>query len=390
MTQRKPSRTERDNPRPKTMPTSVETRYMREREQTLRDLARLDRRAFIRVSAGAMGAAVAAGVGINPHTFSPVTVSTAHAAGKTEAFRFAYISDSHLYKKELNDRFVRSLLRAVDDVNAMDPQPDFVLYGGDLAQLGQREELDLGAEILKGLKAPVRMMVGEHDWYLDLGARWRELFGQPNYSFDHKGIHFVVLNSVVEADFWTAKGLTPMERMTTVAGLDNGKQNPFTVGTEQRAWLKEDLAKLPASQPLIVFSHSPLYKLYKPWNFWTDDADEVQALLKRFKRVIVIHGHTHQVLTNRIGNMHFHGMLSTAWPWPYAPEGLPEMTIQMNRPDPFNPMDGCGDGEVSVHPDGLVDKLYRLWNRNPMTVTKTYMTSRGKKNGPNTPNAGSY
>ena len=27
-------------------------------------------------------------------------------------------------------------MRAVDDVNAMDPQPDFVLYGGDLAQLG--------------------------------------------------------------------------------------------------------------------------------------------------------------------------------------------------------------------------------------------------------------
>ncbi len=47
----------------------------------------------------------------------------------------------------------------------------------------------------------------------------------------------------------------------------------------------------------------------------------MQALLKRFDRVTVIHGHTHQLLTNRIGNIHFHGMLSTAWPWPYAPEG---------------------------------------------------------------------
>ena len=44
----------------------------------------------------------------------------------------------------------------------------------------------------------------------------------------------------------------------------------------------------------------------------------------RFESVTVIHGHTHQLLTNRIGNIHFHGMLSTAWPWPYAPEGLPE------------------------------------------------------------------
>ena len=29
-------------------------------------------------------------------------------------------------------------------------------------------------------------------------------------------------------------------------------------------------------------------------------------------------------------------MLSTAWPWPYAPEGLPKLTVQMNRADPFN------------------------------------------------------
>ena len=35
-------------------------------------------------------------------------------------------------------------MRAVDDVNRLDPQPDFVLFGGDLAQLGQPEELEIG------------------------------------------------------------------------------------------------------------------------------------------------------------------------------------------------------------------------------------------------------
>ncbi len=35
-----------------------------------------------------------------------------------------------------------------------------------------------------------------------------------------------------------------MERMKTVAGLDNGVQKPFTVGPEQREWLKQDLAGL--------------------------------------------------------------------------------------------------------------------------------------------------
>jgi hypothetical protein len=157
--------------------------------------------------------------------------------------------------------------------------------------------------------------------------------------------------------------------MAIVAGLDDNRQNPFTVGAEQREWLKKDLAKVDKKTPLVVFSHSPLYKLNKPWNFWTDDAEEVQALLKPFQTVSVVHGHTHQLLTNRIGNIQFHGMLSTAWPWPYAPEGLPEYTVQMHRADPFNQFDGCGDGSVDVLAKGRVNKHYNLWSRNPRTVT---------------------
>jgi Icc protein len=364
---------------------SIETKYMEERDGLFRALHNLDRRAFFKVSAAASAAALTHGVAF-PQSFQPVRL----ANNRGESFRIAYISDAHLYERSINDRFVKALLRAVDDVNRMDPQPDFVLFGGDLAQLGAAQELDLGAQILKNLKAPLKMMVGEHDWYLDMGDKWRALFGVDRYSFDHKGVHFVVLNSVIEEDFWTARKLTPEERMNTVAGLDNGLQNPFTVGEEQRAWLTQDLAKVDPSTPLVVFSHSPLYHYYKRWNFWTDDADQVQAILKRFQTCTVIHGHTHQLLTNRIGNIHFHGLLSTAWPWPYAPEGLPELTVQMNRPDPFNPQDGCGQGDVLVHADGLVDKVYRLWNRNPVSVTSEYMKSFGKAQKPGRANSASY
>jgi 3',5'-cyclic AMP phosphodiesterase CpdA len=367
--------------------TSIETRHYAERDDLFRALPHLDRRAFLKVAAAAAAAAAAAGVRHHAHSFMPIDI--AHAA-EGESFRIAYISDSHLYEQKVNDRFVRQLLRAVDDINKLDPQPDFVLYGGDLAQLGQPKELELGASILRAVKARVRMMVGEHDWYLDMGEKWGQLFGQAIYSFGHKGVHFVVLNSVVEKDFWTARVMTPMQRMQTVAGLDNSVQSPFSVGDEQRAWLQKDLETVPTSTPVIVFSHSPLYKLYRPWNFWTEDADEVQAILKRFDRVTVIHGHTHQLLTNRIGNIYFHGMLSTAWPWPYAPEGLPALTVQMNRPDPFDPNDGCGDGHVQVHPDGLVDKVYNLWNRNPVQVSRAYMVSGGKDAVPPQPNLASF
>ncbi len=364
---------------------SVETKYMESRDGLIRALENVDRRTFLKVSAAALASVTAKDLAF-PHAFQPVTVED---DGK-HAFRFAYISDSHLYAREVNDRFIRSLLRAVDDVNAMDPPPDFVFYGGDLAQLGQAAELELGAKILKELKAPVKMMVGEHDWYLDMGEAWRGLFGSDVYSWDHKGIHFVVLNSVVEEDFWTERGLSPMERMKTVAGLDNRSQSNFEVGAAQRSWLEKDLSRYSNDTPIIVFSHSPLYHYYQFWNFWTKDANEVQAILKRFAKVTVIHGHTHQLLTNRIGNIHFHGLLSTAWPWPYAPEGLPEMTVQMNRPNPFNPHDGCGDGEVRVHAGGLVDKVYALWNRNPVTVSREYMVSGGTKDRPSHANLSSY
>jgi predicted phosphodiesterase len=358
---------------------SVETKYMEQRDALFASLKNRSRRDFMKIAAASAGAALARGL-LPPHAFQLVEI--AHAEEAKPAFSFAYISDSHLYKRALNNRFVRSILRAVDDVNALSPQPDFVLFGGDLAQLGQREELELGAQILKSVKAPVKMMVGEHDWFLDMGDVWRSLFGAPQYSFDHKGVHFVTLMSVQEKDFWTARGMTPMERMQTVAGLDNGTQSRFEVGPEGRNWLRDDLAKVDAKTPVVVFSHSPLYKYFHDWNFWTDDAEEVQALLGKFENVNVIHGHTHQLLSNRIKNISFHGMLSTAWPWPYAPTGLPKLTVQMNRADPFNPLDGCGDGRCIVHPGAAIDKVYALWDRNPVTVRASYLTSNGAKDAP--------
>jgi len=376
---------------------SIETKYMEEREQTMRALRGLDRRSFLKVSAAAAGVVAAKNL-VAPHGFQLVNVASAAPAkdnGPKGAqgrppFTFAYISDSHLYERKVNERFIRAALKAVEDVNALDPQPDFVFFGGDLAQLGAAKELELGAQILKEVKAPVKMMVGEHDWFLDMGQKWQEMFGPPNYSFDWKGVHCVVLMSVNERDFWTERRMTPEQRMLTVAGLDNGTQSRFEVGTAGRAWLSQDLAKVSHDTPLLVFSHSPLYKYFRDWNFWTDDADEVQAILRPFKQVTVLHGHTHQLLSNRIGNIDFHGFLSTAWPWPYAPTGLPALTIQMNRADPFDQFDGCGDGRVAVDPGGIVDKIYNLWDRNPVTVKHSYLASNGKQDRPAVPTRSSY
>jgi Icc protein len=324
-----------------------------------------DRRDFL---AGVGGTLLAGGL-------VPQLVQVAHAAKPLEDFTIAYISDSHLYVREKNLRFVRSLERAVQEVNALDPQPDFVVFGGDLAQLGRKEELDTGREILATLKAPKRMIVGEHDWYYDMGDAWKERFGPDRYVFEHKGVVFVALNSVVENDFWTEKGWNAETRMNVVSGLDDRRQNPFTVGEAQREWLRKALKKYKDDQPVVVLSHSPLYKYYKGWNFWTDDAEQVQEILSRFQSVTVLHGHTHQLLTNKIGNIHFHGMMSTAWPWPYAPEGLPQLTIRMDRPDPFSQFDGCGRGTLKVRGHNHADKQYVLWENDNRTLTAEQLES---------------
>ena len=85
------------------------------------------------------------------------------------------------------------------------------------------------------------------------------------------------------------------------------------------------------------------------------------------------------MLTNRIGNIYFHGVLSTAWPWPYAPEGLPKLTVQMSRANPFDPHRRLRRRAGECAADGLVDMVYNLWDRNPVTVPASYLKSHGTK-----------
>ena len=42
----------------------------------------------------------------------------------------------------------------------------------------------------------VRFIPGEHDAALDNGRAYKEFFGATNYTFEHKGVHFIVLDNV--------------------------------------------------------------------------------------------------------------------------------------------------------------------------------------------------
>jgi 3',5'-cyclic AMP phosphodiesterase CpdA len=304
----------------------------------------------------------AVGAGAAAYGWFPLlnTIDLAHG---DDAFKFAYISDTHLLPKEVNTRFVEKVEQAVEEIQAMDPPAEFVIFGGDLAQLGDPVELRLGAELLKTIKVKKMYIPGEHDWYLDMGATWKKLFGDSPWSFDHRGVRFIGLDTVSHApDFWTAKKLSPKERMLRMATFDGSTPPAWAgVGRSQLMWLQSMLSRWPRNRPVVIFSHNPLYEYYAPWQFWVRDWREVHEVLKPYTNVTNIHGHTHHPSYSEVGTWRFIGMLATSWPWPYPPQ-VPIQTKCMMRADPGDPFDGVGWARLTVEAE-RIETSYVMWRK---------------------------
>ena len=98
-------------------------------------------------------------------------------------------------------------------------------------------------------------------------------------------------------------GMSDEDRMNTMTMLESPIAGPWGVREEQLDWLKKDVKNLPSDTPVVVFTHSPLWDYYPRWNFQTEDAPEIREILKKFERVMAFHGHVHQTVYNKIGNM---------------------------------------------------------------------------------------
>src|ERR1700756_2351738 len=148
-----------------------------------------NRRDFLRL-AGLGGAVLGSNLG--PLGRAPA------AAGQD--FLFVQMTDSHWgFEGPPNPEAKNTLKRAVAAVNALEHQPDFIMWTGDLTHAApdDKERHRRMAEfktIVANLKVKdVRFIPGENDAGLDAGAMYRSMFGASNYSFDHKGVHFVAL-----------------------------------------------------------------------------------------------------------------------------------------------------------------------------------------------------
>ncbi|MBS0374771.1 MAG: metallophosphoesterase [Proteobacteria bacterium] len=238
---------------------------------------------------------------------TPVDLARAGGrASKAAVPLFVQLSDTHIgFAKEANPDVGATLKVAIERINALSVAPQLVLHTGDITHLSKAAEFDAAAELLKGLKVTeLHTVPGEHDVADPEVREYFDRFGQASgrrgyYSFDHQGVHFVGLINVLS--------FKP-------GGLG-------TLGPEQLAWLKEDLAGRSASTPIVVFAHMPLWTIYEPWGWGTGDAGEALALLRRFGSVTVLNGHIHQIVQKVEGHVTFHTARSTAFPQPPAGQG---------------------------------------------------------------------
>ncbi len=208
------------------------------------------------------------------------------------SFEFAFLTDIHI-KPEMNAP--KGFQMAIDKVNAL--KPDFVITGGDLVydvMRGNYEKseslFNLYKDMSKGFEMPVYNCIGNHDLFgiyeespeneshpdYKYGM-WERHFGDTYYSFDHKGWHFITLNSLDVTDNKRYKGVFHQEQLQ---------------------WLQEDLGKIDKSTPIVITTHIPMMCTYSQLNGsegtrTVSNGFEVFKMLEGYNLKLVLQGHIH-------------------------------------------------------------------------------------------------
>src|SRR5919201_1114070 len=263
----------------------------------------IDRRGFLKCMAWAGTGVLFGVVGDRVVTTALADVVQGKAAAPAATFSFVQISDSHIgFHKAANKNVIGTFEEAVRRINALPQRPAFVMHTGDHVHLSTMGEFDTVKQIMSTIKTDRTFNVpGEHDVFVDQGKRYLQVFGRGSrgtgyYSFDYKGVHFLALANVEQAE--GAGGLKDL-------GL---------LGPAQLDFVKKDLARLSSDTPLVIFSHVPLLAVYPRWGWATEDSTQVLALVKRFSSVTALNGHIHQIISKTEGNIVMHTAASTAYP----------------------------------------------------------------------------
>jgi len=190
-----------------------------------------------------------------------VALWSASVFADSAAFRFAWLSDTHIG----SETAVEDLRASVRDINAMS-NLSFVIISGDVTEYGSLEQLRMTKRILAELKIPCHLVPGNHDckWSESGATDFARLFGADRFQFEYGGYVFLGVHQ------------GPLMKM------GDGYWAP-----EDVRWLAESLAKLQnKEQPIVFVTHYPLDDGIANWFVVLD-------LLKRYNTQVILCGHGH-------------------------------------------------------------------------------------------------
>ena len=271
--------------------------------------------------------------------------SFAGAASAHESFTFLFLTDTHTQPELDAAKGTDMAFKKARGLNA-----DFAIQGGDhvfdslavpkeralsLFDLYEKTEQDLGMK--------VHHTIGNHDVvgiFPKSGVAptdplygkklFEERFGKRYYTFDHKGHHFIVLDSI---------------------GLTSDRAYEGRIDDEQKQWLASDLAGLAKGTPVIVSVHIPLVTAFSSYvpvpakpeehhGMSVANADEVIQLFEGHNVLGVLQGHTH--INERV---EWHGI-------PYITSGAVSGNwwrgVRMGTPEGFTVVT-VANGKLTTH-----------------------------------------
>ncbi len=253
------------------------------------------RRDFLKVSAS-----VAAALSTAPLD------ARAWSAESAAKVRFGIVTDAHYADTQRRgSRYYRqSVAKMAECVGRMnDEKVDFLIELGDFKDQGapavEKDTIEYLRTIEKafhGFQGPCYHVLGNHDadsiskeQFLAVVKNTNVPAGSKYYSFDLRGLHFVVLDANYRADG---------------SDYDHGNFNwtDANLPDAELKWLKRDLASTP--KPVIAFVHQ---QLDGKGSHYIKNAEAVRQILEKHKRVLaVFQGHNHAGHYSRIEGIHYY------------------------------------------------------------------------------------
>lgn len=181
-----------------------------------------------------------------------------------EPFTFAQITDIHINSND--PKPLEYLKRSIADINA-NPDIEFVLVTGDLADNGDNASLDILANELKTLNKKYYVITGNHEttWSESGMAKFGQLFGSERMEFTHKGILFL--------------GFTTGPFIKMALGH---------VAPQDLSWVGNEVRTKGKGKQVFIVTHYPLLK--GDVDNWYQATDS----LRRLNVKVLIGGHYHQ------------------------------------------------------------------------------------------------